>query len=210
VDEHSPDSRPTLELRKLRLEVERLELDVASATRLRRFDLLLRLLPTLTILVTVLGFVFSVWQYRVQQVRNREAAKLQADKDSQERAELARREAENAQRAFMKPLLEKQQQLYFEASAAAATIATSADPSERRKAEAQFWVLYWGPLVMVESQDVSGAMKKFGRCVSREERCSSEEIKRRSLALASTLEGSMLKTWNANPESFRTGQFDYR
>jgi hypothetical protein len=203
-------ARSVLELRRLELEVEKLKLDVANATKISRFEPALRVLPTLTILVTVLGFAFSVWQYRAEQGRNRQAAEQQATRDATERAERTRKDEQISQREFMKPLLEKQQQLYFEAASVAATIASSPDPAERRKAEGRFWALYYGPLVMVEGKDVSGAMKAFGRCITGEEKCDSKEIKDRSLALASTLETSMLKTWNARPEEFIQGQFVYR
>ena len=209
MDENTTDTRAAIELQKLKLEVQRLELEVANTTRMRRFELLLRLLPTVTILVTVLGFAFSVWQYRVQQVRNRDSAERQAVKDTAERAETGRKEAETAQREFMKPLLEKQQ-LYFEAAETAAIIATATDGAERRKAEARFWVLYQGPMVMVETTDVSGAMKAFGRCLDGTEPCLGGEIRNRSLKLASTLENSLLKTWNKSPHDFAAGQFDYR
>jgi len=210
MDENAADTRSAIELQKLKLEVQRLELEVWNTRRLRRFELLLRLLPTVTILVTVLGFAFSVWQYRVQQVRNRESSERQAVKDTAERAERARKEEETAQREFMKPLLEKQLQSYFEAAEAAATIATATDPAERRKAEARFWVLYQGPLVMVETTDVSGAMKAFGFCLDGTEKCDGAEIRKRSLKLASTLENSLLRTWNKSPHDFTSGQFDYR
>ena len=73
----------------------------------------MRVLPTATILVTVLGFMFSVWQYRTEQAKNRLASEQQAAKDALERAERDRKETETAQREFMKPLLEKQQELYL-------------------------------------------------------------------------------------------------
>ena len=81
--------------RKVELEVEKLTLEVANARRTQRFDLVLRLLPSLTIMVTVLGFGFSVWQYYREQAKGRQAAERQAI-----------REAEASQREFMKPLLE--------------------------------------------------------------------------------------------------------
>jgi hypothetical protein len=55
-------ARASLESRKLELEVEKLSLDVVSARRIQQFELVLRLMPSLTIMVTVLGFGFSVWQ----------------------------------------------------------------------------------------------------------------------------------------------------
>jgi hypothetical protein len=159
-------------------------------------------LPTLTVLVTVLGFTFTVWQYRVEQQKNRVATEQRSIKDAAERAEQARKDTETAQRSFMRPLLEKQQQLYFEAAVAAATIASSNDSTERHSAEAKFWVLYYGPLVMVEAKDMDEAMVNFGRCVSGDEKCSRDDLKNRSLGLASTLEASMLKAWNAKPNEF--------
>ncbi len=197
--EPASDGAGSLEARKLELEVERLALDIASARRIRRFDLALRLMPSLTILVTVLGFLFTVWQYRDEQAKSRQAAERQAIRD-----------ADVSQREFMKPLLDQQQRLYFEAASAAATIATASNAEDRRQAEARFWVLYWGPLVMVESTEVSGAMKAFGRCVTGEDNCPPLEVRNRSLTLASTLEASILKTWNARPEEFMKGQFVYR
>ena len=102
------------------------------------------------------------------------------------------------------------QQLYFEASEAAATIATSKDSTVRQKAEAKFWILFWGPLVMVEREEVSGAMKNFGYCLDGTEKCSTDEMKQRSLKLSSALETSLLRTWNANPDGFTKDQFIYR
>ena len=159
-------NRPEAELQKLRLEIQKLTLDVASARKFARLDIALRLMPTATIAVTVLGFMFTVWQYRTEQAKNRLASEQQAVRDATERAERARKDTETAQREFMKPLLEKQQELYFDAATAAATIASTRDAAERRKAEERFWILYRGPLVMVESTDVSGAMKKFSWCLT--------------------------------------------
>jgi hypothetical protein len=188
-----------LDLRKQELEVEKLALDVAAAKRIRRYELMLQLMPSLTIIVTVLGFAFSVWQYTTEQEKSRQAEERQAIRD-----------AEASQREFMKPLLDKQQQLYFEAATAASTFATSSDPKQRHEAQDKFWALYWGPLVMVESTEVSDAMMAFGRCVSGEEKCAESEVRNRSLKLASTLEQSILKTWNTRPEEFIKGQFVYR
>jgi hypothetical protein len=210
MDEAANSSRSEAELQKLRLEVQKLSLDVANASRTSRFELLLRFLPSATVLVAMLGLAFTVWQYRVEQRNTREANDRQALKDSSERAAQAKKDTEAAQREFMKPLLEKQQALYFEAATVAAAIATTTDVAERRRAEARFWVLFWGPLVMVESQEVSGAMQTVSRCLTGEEKCSAEMLKDRSLKLASTLETSMLKTWNAKPGEFTANQFVYR
>ena len=210
MPEGADPGRAEAELQKLRLEIQKLTLDVESARRSMGHDVLLRLLPSITVLVAVLGFGFSIWQYRVEQTKDRQARAEQVVRETTERAERARKDTEAAQREFMKPLLEKQQELYFEAASAAATIAASTDPAERRKAEGTFWRLFWGPLVMVESKEVSAAMKRFGNCLNAVEACDAQEKRKRSLALASALETSLLNTWNAKPEDFTKGQFLYR
>ena len=187
------------EFKKTQLEIEKLEVEIANTRKDQLIDSIVRLTPLLTVLVTVIGLGFTVWQYSAEQQKNR------------------RERTETAQREFMKPLLEKQRELYFEASSAAATIAASSDPEERRRAINTFWQLYWGPLIFVESQEVSGAMKRFGECLNGD--CLSEgdqpnqpkdvKLKTLSLALASTMEASSLKTWNAKPEDFTTNQFVY-
>lgn len=191
--------RSAVELEKLKLEVEKLKADIGKSGRGQILDSLVRLTPLISVLIAVFGVTFSVYQYNAEQRKNRIA-----------RDEQSKKEASAAQREFMKPLLERQQQLYFEASSAAATIASSSNPDERRKAEDAFWKLYWGPLIFVESKEVSAAMKKFGSCLDRTENCDPGELKNRSLSLASTMETSLLKTWNAKPEEFVQNQFIYR
>jgi hypothetical protein len=203
-------TRSEAELEKIRLEIERLRIEIPNIRRSRSIDSVVRLTPLITVIIAVLGFTFSVYQYRAEQRINREAQQAQLTKETMERAERDKREGVQAQREFMKPLLERQHELYFEASSAAATIASSKDPEERRKAENTFWKLYWGPLVFVESTDVSGAMKEFGNCLSGVEACTDDELKKRSLSIASTMETSILKTWNLKPEEFTQNQFIYR
>jgi hypothetical protein len=191
--------RSAVELEKLKLEIEKLKAEIARSGRSQILDSFVRLTPLISVLIAVFGVTFSVYQYNAEQRKNRTA-----------REEQSKKEASVAQREFMKPLLEKQQQLYFEASSAAATVASSSNPDERRKAEDTFWKLYWGPLIFVESKEVSAAMKKFGNCLDRTENCDAGALKNRSLSLASTLETSMLNTWNAKPEEFVQNQFIYR
>lgn len=209
MPEMADSVRSQAEQRKLDLEIQKLTREVESAANLAGIDVALRLMPAITVLVTVLGFIFAVWQYRTEQIKTRVALNQQNLKEAAERLERAHRNDEAAQREFMRPLLLKQQELYFEAATAAATIVSSNEIAERRKAEVKFYTLYWGPLVMVESQDVSGAMKNFERCLRGVQNCTAADLRNRSLALASTLETSMLKTWNAKPEEFTKGQFIY-
>jgi hypothetical protein len=73
-----------------------------------------------------------------------------------------------AGREAQKPFWEKQLQTCFEASTAAATIATSRDKEAVSKAVDDFWRLYWGPLAIVEAREVAGAMVAFGTCLETE------------------------------------------
>src|SRR6266404_7422665 len=64
-----------------------------------------------------------------------------------------------------KPLLEKRLQLYVEATAAAAIIATSKDVNEVAKAKEQFLKLNHGPIVLVEDFRVWQSMREFEACM---------------------------------------------
>jgi hypothetical protein len=212
TDATSPNDRDRsgAELEKLRLEIERLKIEISGSRRGRALDSIVRLTPLITVTIAVFGVLFTVYQYKEEQKNNRIAQQQQLEKETRERADREQRDAVLAQREFMKPLLEKQQQLYFEASSAAAIIASTNNPEERRRAELTFWKLYWGPLVFVESTEVSGAMKNFGNCLSRVEDCDETEMKNRSLKLGSAMEESILNTWKAKPEDFNQNQFKYR
>jgi hypothetical protein len=188
------DRRSAVELEKIQLEIENLKLEISGRRRLAGFDLGLQLLQTITVFVAIAGFAISLYHYKSEQ--------RQHQQDS----------VEAAQREFMKPLLEKQQELYVDAAAAAATIASTNDAEERKKAINTFRKLFWGPLVMVETEEVSGAMKAFDSCLNLNGtlKCDPDMIKNQSLSLASTLEASLLKNWNKKPQDFMNGQFDYR
>jgi leucyl aminopeptidase (aminopeptidase T) len=161
------------------------------------------------VLVTVAGFGFGIYQYRAQQIENRKSQEMLAQQERDDREAQLQKDRDTAQRDFMKPLLEKQLSLYFEASSAASTIATTIDSSEREKATNTFWRLYYGPLVIVENKEVSNAMQSFAKCLSREDSCSRAEMSNRSLILASKLQEAMLKSWNLKPENFTHDKFTY-
>lgn len=89
----------------------------------------------------------GIWQFHV---------------DSRMRAQIARLEAR-------KPFLEQQMKLCFDASEAASTLATTTDVGDWDKAKSRFWLLYWGPLSIVERPlaqstigPVEAGMKVFG------------------------------------------------
>ena len=192
TDQDQDRARSQAEFEKLQLEIAKLKAELANVKRVRTIDSLVRLTPLLTVLVAVTGFLFTIYQYRDEQEKNRQARAEQFTKETADREERNRRDKESAWREYVRPLLEKQQLLYFEASSAAATIVSSKNPGDRRKAVNTFWTLYWGPLVFVESREVSEAMVKFGRCLNGEEQCDDSELKNRSLSLTSTMQESIL------------------
>jgi tRNA/tmRNA/rRNA uracil-C5-methylase (TrmA/RlmC/RlmD family) len=200
----------TAQLEKLRLENERLKLELEGQGKGNALSSLIPYLPLITVMVTIAGFGFGVYQYREQQQANRVAQAEQSLKDREARETQSRKDSETTQREFMKPLLQNQLSLYLQASAAAATIARSTDPVERKKAINDFWRLYEGPLIIVESKDVSSAMVQFGNCLEFPESCDEGEIRKRAHAIASRMQESVLKSWNTNPENFAADKFIYR
>jgi hypothetical protein len=114
-----------------------------------------------------------------------------------------------SERAFMQPVLGRQMNLYFETSEAAATLASSQDPEERAKARDSFLRLYYGPLVMLESPDVSLAMKNFRACLEAPRDCPPGRLEGLSLALASSLQSDFFASWKLSPEEYAKRSINY-
>lgn len=87
-------------------------------------------------LLSLLTFAVGIWQY--------------ADKQAQ---------------ANREPFLKKQMDLVFEASDTVSTLANATDAESWKKARARFWVLYWGPLGIVEDSRIARCMIDAGRLV---------------------------------------------
>lgn len=193
------DGALPLEQRQLELQVKKLEFEIedlrSNLVWERRFA---RYTPLLSMVLAVLGFGFGVLQFRLQQQDAIIAIERQTNADSK-----------RALREFMQPILAKQIQIYFDASEAAATIARTQDPKARAKAVDTFWRLYQGPLVMLESQDVSGAMKRFGDCLSNEPACSGAQLRDLSLSLATAFQKDMTSSWELSPTQFTERSFQY-
>ena len=211
-DQADQDTRmKSAQLEKLELENEKLRLDLERMkTGKRGLESFIPYLPLITVLITIAGFAFGIYQYRAQQLANREAQAAQSEKDRVARETQSQKDTEAGQREFMKPVLQTQLSLYLEASSAAATIISSTDASEKTKAANDFWRLYHGPLVLVESKAVSDAMVNFGRCLNQREMCDEGELNDRVLRLTSRMQESILASWNAKPENFAANTFTYR
>jgi hypothetical protein len=128
-------------------------------------------------------FLFGIYQYRIQQKAAREQQEVASDRNIEQR-----------QLEVIKPFLTKRTELYLEASASAARIAVSTDTEERLKAEAKFWELYVGQMVIVEDSEVANAMVDFGASLKKTER-DKLEIWNRSLFLATSMRNSISKSF---------------
>ena len=117
------------------------------------------------------------------------------------------KELELRERELFRPLWEAQIKLFFEASTITATIAIATDESVKKTAISKFWVLYNGPLIIVEDQAISGAMKSFGDCLKLEEKGCSLHTKSR--ILATKILESLEKSWGNGLKGFSKDKFKY-
>jgi hypothetical protein len=194
----SAEDRQALEMERLALENQKLKLDLQRELNPDLWSWAGRLSPVLATVLAVAGFLFGVRQYVDQQKASRDAA-----------VEQERRDLEARDRDFMKPLWEKELELYFRAASAAATIATITKGPKRDAAENEFWQLYEGPLIVVENQALSGAMKEFGRCLNGQDHCDKNELRHRSRALGSTIQETIQESAKLRLSDFSKNKFQY-
>jgi hypothetical protein len=190
-------SRDALELERLALENQKLRIELQRA-RPNVWEIIQRLSPLLGGMLAVAAFLFGILQYVDQQKR---------ELNTREN-ELARQAAARDQE-FMKPLWERELTTYFLTSDTVATIATTADAAKRRSAEDQFWRLYHGPMVILETTTLSGTMKAFGRCVDNTEHCSVGELKNRALAVSSAVQQAIQDHSVLRLSEFSKNKFQY-
>jgi hypothetical protein len=193
------DALKSVRLEREQLELQKLREELAQRDKRKTWiEMARQTSGLLTAIVTALGFLVGIIQYAYQQQENRLAQRYQSD-----------REKETAEQELMKPWLENQRRIYTDALTAAATIATTVDPMRRKKATDDFWELYQGPMILVETMSVSGAMKKFGACLDNPNSCDRDEMKSRSLALGTAMAESMSKTARMTYVQFEGNQFKY-
>ena len=148
-DPQAPGDRTSLDLRRLEKEVEKLTLEVEALRSSTYWERVVgRYLPLITAFLAVAGFWFGIIQFNAQK---KDSELKQAEADSQR--------AEEFQREAARPFWDAQVKLYLRAAEAAATIATAEKDDDIKRAEADFWSLYWGPLAAVEDVGIEGRVK---------------------------------------------------
>jgi hypothetical protein len=157
---------------------------------------LIQFVPIISALVAVAGFLWGVYQYQAQQTRNLAAQKLQSE-----------RELETAQRDLMRPWLDSQREIYLQALTAASTVANASDPEELKRAKTEFWNLYHGRMILVETQEVADGMIRFGNCIN--SGCNSSKLNEQLHQLATAMANSMAATAQMTYAEFSANQFQY-
>jgi hypothetical protein len=94
------------------------------------------------------------------------------------------------------PFIDAQMRYYFEAAETAAQIPRS-EGSARDKLARRFWQLYWGPMAVVEDQEVEKAMVAYGRQL-RIEPADSAMLENLSLGVARACRSSLQRLWVQN------------
>jgi hypothetical protein len=190
AEEIRADDAPerALQLEQLQLGNEKLRQELASL-RSRRpwYGALAQMVPMITVLLAMAGFFWGMLQYRWEQGKNRETA----------------------EREFMKPWLESQRDIYSQALAAAATIPNTEDEKTRKQATEEFWRLYEGKMVLVETTKVSDAMMAFGNCLTVRNSCSKQDMNNLCLSLGTAMADSMALTAKMTYNEFAANQFHY-
>ena len=190
-------NRDSLELERLALENQKLKAEL-ERMRPNVWDGVQRLSPFLGSLLAVAAFVFGVVQYVGQHERELNTREVEL-----------RRQAAARDQEFMKPLWERELATYFLTSETVATIATTPDAAKRRSAEEQFWRLYQGPLVILETKALSEAMVAFGKCLDGTEQCSTGELRNRGLAVSSAIQLAIQEHAELRLSEFSKGKFQY-
>lgn len=102
--------------------------------------------------------------------------------------------AEQQAHERQKPFVELQMKYYFEAAETAARIPRTSDEAGYRQLVARFWQLYWGPLAVVEDEDVEEAMVAYGQQLGSNPG-DAAALEMLSLDIAHACRGSLKRLW---------------
>jgi hypothetical protein len=115
-------------------------------------------LKTLTLVLAVAGLLWGIWTYT--DAKNTQLKQELAD---------AKRTLETRRIEATRPYLDKQLELYLQATKAATMIATSNNPQDVEMAKRRFEELYFGELALVEHGSVASAMSEFRKALMKQE-----------------------------------------
>lgn len=106
----------------------------------------------------------------------------------------------SAKSARTLPFLTKQLDYCFEAAEIAGTLSSTADAAAWKAARVRFFELYWGPLAIVEDEDVAGAMVSFKQALDGVGVGSlpATSLSAPSLQLGSQIRKLVLRSWRIN------------
>jgi len=96
------------------------------------------------------------------------------------------------------PFLNRQLEYCFEASEMAARLATADDPEIWKAAHNRFFELLWGPLAIVEDDDVAGAMMNFALALDQAGSVPLPAVRLQipSLDLSAAIRKLLLRSWS--------------
>jgi hypothetical protein len=110
------------------------------------------------------------------------------------------------------PFNKEQFALCFEASNLASKLATETNPEEWDAARRNFWRLYYGPLCIVEDEDVARAMIAVGKLIPKPDLprpdtlpIASTEYRQASIDLAHKVRALIQKTWDVELAPLQKG-----
>lgn len=185
-----------------KLEVEKLKEEISKLQREQKPNWLSRILPLITALVAVGGFIVGIWQFNEGQkqsakqiisAENIAANSIRAAEEQSRNDLLASKRQEYLQKFWQERL-----KLYDEVTRAAGQIASSRTPDDARTPIGNFWKLYWGPLSILEDRAVLSAMVAYGEKLKKAEggEIMFKELQTDAYDLARACRKSLEKTWN--------------
>ena len=104
----------------------------------------------------------------------------------------------SAKAARRLPFLNRQLEYCFEASELASRLATADDPQIWKAAHNRFFELLWGPLAIVEDDDVAGAMMRFALALDQAGDVPLPAVRLQvpSLDLSAAIRKLLLRSWS--------------
>lgn len=196
----SPESSDKLDEKIKAAELEKVSLEVSALKKRTVWhDVIPLLVPVVTAVIAVAGFVFAVGNFAKEQRAHAESLANELKLQSNELD--ARTEQE-----FRKRFWEERLTLYRRASKLAATIATAGSLDMVRQERSEFWQLYWGELAIIEDKEVLSAMVAYGEELQRREGIQHDpkgpspasnirDLSQLSYQLARACRNSLAKTW---------------